>query len=70
MATITYRTSKETKDKLTELAAKRQISVNKTIDLLVSKAIEEQEAYSEFEKRAAKGDPKQALDLLYSKAMD
>ena len=68
MATITYRTDEETKQRLSEFAEKQNMSINKAIDVIVGNAIREQEAYYEFQKRASTGDPKKALAILNSKA--
>lgn len=69
MATITYRTDEETKQRLSEFAEKQNMSINKAIDVIVGNAIREQEAYYEFQKRASTGDPKEALAILNSKAI-
>jgi predicted transcriptional regulator len=68
MATITYRTDEETKQRLSEFAEKQNMSINKAIDVIVGNAIREQEAYYEFQKRASIGDPQKALAILNSKA--
>ncbi len=70
MATITYRTDEETKQKLAQFAENQKMSVNKAIDTLVGEAIREQEAFYQFQKRAKDGDPRQALEILYSRAFD
>lgn len=70
MATITYRTDEQTKQRLAKFAEDQNISINKAIDLMVSNAIDEREAYAEFQKRASKSDPQKALDTLYSKAFE
>ena len=70
MATITYRTDEETKQRLSKFAEKQNMSINKAIDVIVGNAIREQEAYYEFQERAATGDPTKALEILNSKAFD
>lgn len=70
MATITYRTTEEKKDKLAILASQQCISVNKMIDELVTIAITEREVYTRFQTRAAMGNAKKALTTLKSKALD
>jgi antitoxin component of RelBE/YafQ-DinJ toxin-antitoxin module len=70
MPTITYRTDEKTKEQLAKYAAEQNISINKAIDLMVCHTIAEKQAFTEFEKRAKKGDPQKALDILYSKADD
>jgi hypothetical protein len=68
MATITYRTTEDKKDRLTQLAAEQDISVNKVIDELVTIALTERDAFLRFSARAQRGNPKQALDILARKA--
>lgn len=70
MATITYRTNEETKRRLAEFAENQNMSINKAIDMLVGEAIREQDAFYEFQKKAAAGNPEKALEILYSKAFD
>ena len=70
MATITYRTPDEKRDKLAELASEQAVSVNKVIDELVTIALTERDAYLRFTARANKGDPSQVLDILGSKSID
>jgi antitoxin component of RelBE/YafQ-DinJ toxin-antitoxin module len=70
MATITYRTDEETKQRLTAFAENQNMSINKAIDVLVIEAIREQDAYYEFQKKAASGSPEKALEILHSKAFD
>lgn len=70
MATITYRTDEQTKQRLVKFAEDQNISINKAIDLMVSNAIDERDAYAEFQKRASKCDPQKALDTLYAKAIE
>ena len=68
MATITYRTTDEKKEKLAALASEQHISVNKVIDELVTIAITERDAFARFQARAAAGNAEKALDILRSKA--
>lgn len=70
MATITYRTTDEKREKLAALAEEQQISVNKVLDELVTIALTEREAFLRFSARAAKGNAKEALNILRSKARD
>ncbi|MCK5663312.1 MAG: hypothetical protein KAI17_07485 [Thiotrichaceae bacterium] len=70
MATITYRTTDEKRNKLADLANEQAISVNKVIDELVTIALTERDAYRRFTARANKGNPSQALDILRSKSID
>ena len=68
MATITYRTTDEKKEKLAALASEQHISVNKVLDELVTIAITERDAFARFQARAFNGDADNALDILKSKA--
>jgi hypothetical protein len=70
MATITYRTTDDKKEKLAALAKEQHISINKVIDELVTVAVTERDAYTRFQVRAARGNAKAALDVLHSKAED
>lgn len=70
MATITYRTTDEKRDRLAALASEQAVSVNKVIDELVTIALTERDAYLRFTARANKGNPSQALDILRSKSVD
>ena len=70
MATISYRTTDEKRNKLADLAKEQAVSVNRIIDELVTIALTERDAYLRFTARASKGDPKRALDILKSKASD
>ena len=70
MATITYRTTEEKRNKLAEIASAQNISVNKLIDEFVTIALTEREAYIRFAARAERGDPEKALELLRSKSVD
>ncbi|MBM7070759.1 hypothetical protein JQC92_01710 [Shewanella sp. 202IG2-18] len=70
MATITYRTTDEKRDKLSALASEQNLSVNKVIDELVTIALAERDAFLRFSLRAQKGDAEQALNILRSKAID
>ena len=70
MATITYRTDEQTKQRLAKFAEEQNISINKAIDLMVCNTIEEREAFAEFQKRVAKGDAEKALNILHSKAFE
>jgi len=69
MATITYRTTDEKRDKLAELACEQDISVNKLIDELVTITLTERNAYLRFASRAAKGNADEALQILRSKSI-
>ena len=69
MATITYRTTDEKREKLADLAKEQAVSVNKIIDELVTIALTERDAYIRFTARASQGDPARALDILKSKAV-
>jgi transcriptional antiterminator len=68
MATITYRTTEEKRNKLAQLAAEQNVSVNKVIDELVTVAITERDAYIRFSARANRGNPDRVLEILRSKA--
>lgn len=70
MATITYRTTDDKKDKLTVLASEQKISVNKFIDELVTIALTERDAYLRFTARAKQGTPELAVKILRSKMTD
>lgn len=70
MATITYRTTDDKKEKLAALAKDQHISINKVIDELVTVAVTERDAYTRFQVRAVRGNAKTALDILNSKAED
>lgn len=70
MATITYRTTDEKRDKLAQLANEQHVSVNKIIDELVTIALTERDAYLRFSVRASRGNPKTALEILRSKLID
>ena len=69
MATITYRTTDEKKEKLSALASEQHISVNKVLDELVTIAITERDAFARFQVRSISGDADKALDILNSKAV-
>lgn len=62
------RTTDEKYSKLTSLAEEQNTSVNKVIDELVTIALTEREAYMRFTRRAQRGNAKNALDILESKA--
>ena len=64
MATITYRTTDEKRNKLAALANEQHTSVNKLLDELVTIAITERDAFFRFSVRAQQGNPKRALELL------
>ena len=70
MATITYRTTQEKRDKLAEIASAQNISVNKLLDDFVTVAITERESYLRFAARAERGDAEKALKILRSKSID
>ena len=70
MATITYRTTDEKKEKLAALANEKDISVNKVLDELVTIAITERDAFVRFQARAHRGDSALALKVLESRARD
>ena len=70
MATITYRTTDDKKEKLAALAKDQQISINKVIDELVTIAVTERDTFTRFQVRAARGDAKAALEVLNAKAED
>jgi len=70
MATITYRTTDDKRNRLAELASEQAISVNKVIDELVTIALTEREAYLRFSARASRGNPETALEILRSKSID
>lgn len=70
MATITYRTTDEKKEKLSALASEQHISVNKVLDELVTIAITERDAFARFQARSIRGDADKALDILNSKAVN
>ncbi|QOL26944.1 toxin-antitoxin system HicB family antitoxin [Thalassotalea sp. LPB0316] len=70
MATITYRTTDEKKEKLTALASEQHLSVNKVLDELVTIAITERDAFARFQARANRGDAENALNVLKSKALN
>ncbi|WP_133296214.1 toxin-antitoxin system HicB family antitoxin [Zooshikella ganghwensis] len=68
MATITYRTTSEKRDKLAQMAKEQDISVNKMLDELVTIALTERDAFMRFSARASRGDTDQALEILRSKS--
>lgn len=68
MATITYRTTNEKRDKLAQMAKEQDISVNKMLDELVTIALTERDAFMRFSARASQGDANQALEILRSKS--
>ena len=70
MATITYRTTDDKRNRLAELASEQAVSVNKVIDELVTIALTEREAYLRFSARASRGNPETALEILRSKSID
>ena len=70
MATITYRTTDEKRNKLAELAREQDISVNKLIDELVTITLTERNTYLRFASRAVKGNADKALQILRSKSID
>ncbi len=70
MATITYRTTDDKRNRLAELASEQAISVNKVIDELVTIALTEREAYLRFSARASRGNSETALEILRSKSID
>lgn len=70
MATITYRTTEEKRNKLADMAEEQNISVNKLLDDFVTVALTEREAYLRFAARASRGNSEKALKILRSKATD
>lgn len=70
LATITYRTTDDKKQKLAALAKDQDISINKVIDELVTVAVTEREAFNRYKIRAARGNSVKALNILQSKAED
>jgi hypothetical protein len=70
MATITFRTTEDKKDRLAQLAKEKDISVNKVIDELVTIALTERDAFLRFSARAKRGNPAEALKILAMKAGD
>ena len=66
MATITYRTSDEKRDRLAILAAENNMSLNKTIDEMVTIALTERDSYIRFSARASRGQGKieEAREIL------
>ena len=70
MATITYRTTDDKKEKLAALAKDQHVSINKVIDELVTVAVTERDAFNRFQIRAARGSASKALKVLHSKAED
>ena len=70
MATITYRTTEEKRNKLAEIAHAQNISVNKLLDEFVTIALTERETYLRFAARANRGDSEEALKVLRSKSTE
>jgi len=72
MATLTYRTTDEKRDKLQKLAKKAGVSVNRMIDDWATYAIAESEAFYRFQVMAEHGKQHQgeAVRILDSKAQD
>ncbi|MGI0120131.1 hypothetical protein [Zooshikella sp. RANM57] len=68
MATITYRTTDEKRDKLAQMAKEQDVSVNKMLDELVTIALTERDAFIRFSARASRGDANKALEILRSKS--
>ena len=70
MATITYRTTDDKREKISSLAKEQNISVNKFIDELVTIALTERDAFLRFTARANKGNADRALEILRSKSIE
>ena len=70
MATITYRTTDEKRERLSKLADEQSISVNKLIDELVTIALTERDTYLRYSARAKNGNPEKALEILHSRSTD
>ncbi len=70
MATITYRTTEEKRNKLAAIASAQNISVNKLLDEFVTIALTERESYLRFAARAERGNPQQGLEILRSRSTD
>ena len=64
MATLTIRIPDDKKDRLTQLAKSRGISVNKLMEELSTIALAEFDAKTRFMAMAAKGNPQAGLDIL------
>lgn len=64
MSTLTIRLPDDKHERLKALARANSISVNKLIDELATVALANYDARVRFETRAARGDRKQALELL------
>ena len=64
MSTLTIRLPDDKHERLKALARANEISVNKLMDELATVALANFDAKVRFETRAARGDPKRALELL------
>ncbi|NYZ69600.1 toxin-antitoxin system HicB family antitoxin [Endozoicomonas sp. SM1973] len=70
MATITYRTTDQKRDKLAQMAKEQNVSVNKVLDELVTIALTERDSYLRFSARASRGDANKALEILQARSTD
>lgn len=66
MFALTIRLPDDKHERLKALASNRKISVNKRVDELTTIAVANHDARTQFETRAARGNPKRALKLLES----
>lgn len=64
MATLTIRLPDDKKERLTQLAKSRGISVNKLIEELSTLALAEFDAKTRFKAMAARGNPHAGLEIL------
>lgn len=64
MSTLTIRLPDEKHERLKALARSNSVSVNRLIDELATVALANFDAKVRFETRAARGNPKRAMELL------
>lgn len=64
MSTVTLRIPDDKHERLRALARSQRVSVNRLLDELATVALAEQDAYSRYKVRAARGKVKEGLRLL------
>ena len=64
MATLTVRLPNDKHERLKILAKNKGISLNRLMDELATTAIAENDAYTRFQLRAARGSAKEGLKIL------
>lgn len=69
MANFNYQTTAEKLNKLAEIAQESGVSVNQLIDDVMTRVIEENEAYRQFKTRAVQGNTQRAMEIIRGKTI-